>query len=129
VIQPYFQVQPRKALAAAAERRPSVSTFFAPSGGAKFIQVSNDGCLLPKPVAVNNCTLSVSERVDVIVDFSNFAGQSIYLLNQAEQLTGRGPSGNLLTPGDQVMRFDVGMSASPDNSQIPTVCARYPWLI
>src|SRR5260370_3808373 len=120
VIQPYCQVQPRKYRLRLLNGGPSRFYTFALSGGAKFIQVSNDGCLLPKPVAVNNCTLSVSERADVIVDFSNFAGQSIYLLNQAEQLTGRGPSGNKLIPGDQVMRFDVGMTASPDNSQIPT---------
>jgi FtsP/CotA-like multicopper oxidase with cupredoxin domain len=126
VIQPFFQVQPRKYRFRLLNGGPSRFYTFALSGGAKFVQCSNDGCLFPKPVAVNNCTIAVSERVDVIVDFSNFAGQSIYLLNQAEQLTGRGPSGNLLTPGDQVMRFDVGMNASPDNSQIPTAMRPLP---
>jgi FtsP/CotA-like multicopper oxidase with cupredoxin domain len=126
VIQPFFQVQPRKYRFRLLNGGPSRFYTFALSGGAKFVQCSNDGCLFPKPVTVNNCTIAVSERVDVIVDFSNFAGQSIYLLNQAEQLTGRGPSGNLLTPGDQVMRFDVGMTANPDNSQIPTAMRPLP---
>jgi len=48
----------------------------------------------PRPVQLH------AQRVERAESSSTFelAGQSIYLLNQAEQLTGRGPSGNLLTP-------------------------------
>ena len=33
-----------------------------------------------------------AERVDVIIDFSKFAGQTLYLENRLNQLNGQGPA-------------------------------------
>ncbi len=57
----------------------------------------------------------------MIVDFSKAPfGSSFYLLNQMQQTNGRGPTGQLMVPGDQMMRFDVTKPlAAPDNSRVP----------
>src|SRR5258705_876544 len=65
----------------------------------QFWQISNDGNLLPTPIQVSAVAMGVAERSDVIIDFSQFAGKTIYLENRLEQTSGRGPTGNLLNPG------------------------------
>ena len=58
---------------------------------------------------MDNVRISVAERMDVIVDFTPFAGKSIYLENRLEQVSGRGPTGQVLAPaGQQRAAFDVG---------------------
>src|SRR5260370_7583162 len=91
VIQPFYQVQPRKYRLRLLNGGPSRFYIFALSGGAKMIQISNDGCLLPKPVAVDNCTFAVSERSALIADFPNFAPPPLSLLNHAQHFTATTP--------------------------------------
>ncbi len=56
----------------------------------------------------------------MIVDFSNAKlGDKIYLLNLMEQTNGAGPTGKILNPPDQMMRFDVVSNDTTDPSQIP----------
>ena len=76
---------------------------------------------LPAPVLVKNFKQSVAERFDVIMDFSQYkAGTEIILINRAEQVNGRGPTNNLLTPGFEVLKFIVTSDAfGVDNSRIP----------
>ncbi len=121
VINPYFQVEPRKYRFRILNGGPSRFYQLFLSNGMQFIQITNDGDLLPAPIKVDSITLGVANRCDVVIDFSQVPfGSSFYLVNRMEQLSGRGPSGNLLTPGDQVMRFDVVLPLSaPDNSQVP----------
>ncbi|MGA9772790.1 MAG: hypothetical protein WBV94_27420 [Blastocatellia bacterium] len=54
---------------------------------------------MPKPQQVTSTRISVAERVDVIVDFTNMAGQTIYLENRLEQQNGRGPTDRILNAG------------------------------
>jgi FtsP/CotA-like multicopper oxidase with cupredoxin domain len=56
-----------------------------------FFQIANDGNLLPRPVPVESVTIGVAERCDVVMDFSQVAGQTFYLENRLQQLLGRGP--------------------------------------
>ena len=42
--------------------------------------------------------LAVAERVDIIVDFGKIKSSRLYLVNRAEQVNGRGPTGKVLTP-------------------------------
>jgi FtsP/CotA-like multicopper oxidase with cupredoxin domain len=80
------------------------------------------GAYLSKSARVNSVRLSVAERADVIVDFSQFPpGSSIYIENRLEQYDGRGPTGKLLPAGrgDLLLRFDVVLDAVPDNSLPP----------
>ena len=53
--------------------------------------IANDGNLLPAPVQVQSVRIGPAERVDIIIDFSQFAGKTIYLENRLRQINGMGP--------------------------------------
>ncbi len=55
--------------------------------------IANDGNLLPNPISVAELDIQgVGERMDVIVDFSQFSvGSKFYLVNRLEHDDGRGP--------------------------------------
>jgi FtsP/CotA-like multicopper oxidase with cupredoxin domain len=75
-----------------------------------FWQISSDGNLLPNAVKVNNVRLSVAERVDIVVDFSSPVFGSLtqlYLVNQLEQVNGRGPTGKILNPGTKIIQINM----------------------
>jgi FtsP/CotA-like multicopper oxidase with cupredoxin domain len=96
-IQPFFNVQPRRYRFRLLDTGPSrFYQFFLtdPNNlGATnpFWVIANDGNLLPVPVQVQSVRIGVAERVDIIVDFSQFAGKTIYLENRLNQLNGQGP--------------------------------------
>ncbi len=80
--------------------------------------ISNDGNLLPAPIPVNFVRLSVAERRDVIVDFTNCQlGDELYLENRLEQDDGRGPD-DKLDARNKLLKFVVDRDA-PDPSRIP----------
>lgn len=96
-IQPFFQVQPRRYRFRLLDTGPSrFYEFFLTDlnnlGTANpFHVIANDGNLLPAPVQVQSVRIGVAERVDVVIDFSRFAGKTIYLENRLNQLNGMGP--------------------------------------
>src|SRR6266446_5006869 len=96
-IQPFFNVQPRRYRFRLLDTGPSrFYQFFLtdPNNlGATnpFWVIANDGNLLPPPVQVQSVRIGVAERVDIIIDFSQFAGKTIYLENRLNQLNGQGP--------------------------------------
>lgn len=49
----------------------------------KFHQIGSDGGLLPAPVAMDKVLLGPAERADMIVDFSDLAGKTVTLNNDA----------------------------------------------
>ncbi len=120
-IQPFMPVKRRKYRFRMLNMGPSRMYQWFMSNGAPFIVIANDGNLLPAPVLVKNFKQSVAERFDIIVDFSQYApGTEIILVNRAEQTNGRGPTGKLLTPGFQVLKWIVTSDAfGTDESRIP----------
>ncbi|MCA1593287.1 MAG: multicopper oxidase domain-containing protein [Acidobacteria bacterium] len=87
-------------------------------------QISTDGNLLKKPVQVpNGCRIAVAERVDVIVDFTGLQGKTFYIENRMEQVDGRGPTGNVLAPGqgDKILKIVVDGPVVADNSINPAL--------
>src|SRR5437773_6143358 len=114
-IQPFFQVHPRRYRFRFVDGGPSrfyqmfLTDLNNLSAHNAFWQISSDGNLLPKPVQVESFRMGVAQRADIIIDFSAFAGRSIYLENRLEQQDGRGPTGNVLAAGqgNLVVRFDV----------------------
>ena len=131
-IQPFFEVHPRRYRFRLLDGGPSrFYQFFltdanAPNTTIPFWQISNDGNLLPKPVQVTSVRLGVAERADIIIDFSQLAGRSIFLENRLEQVDGRGPTGRILAAGqgNSVMRFDVVLPPVPDQSADPATIAQ-----
>ena len=125
-IQPYLQVARRKYRFRLLNGGPSRFYQFFLSSGQNFTRISSDGNLLPAPITQQSVLLSVAERADVIIDFSQYnIGDQIYLQNRMEQCNGRGPTGNLINPGVNVLRFDVTSNA-PDPSQVPSTLRQLP---
>ncbi|MBT9316922.1 multicopper oxidase family protein [Leptothoe spongobia] len=87
-----------------------------------FVVITGDGNFLEEPIEADSIYLSVAQRVDVIIDFSQYeVDDHVYLLNLLEQTNGKGPSGRMLDPNpkDALMRFDVVEAQAPDPSRIP----------
>ena len=139
-IQPFFQVQPRRYRFRLLDTGPSrffeffLTDLTNKNATNQFFVIGNDGNLLPAPVQVQSVRIGVAERVDVIIDFSAFAGKSIYLENRLNQINGQGPvigqecglpeilpagKGNLL------LRFDVSSTPVADGSADPTTQTFY----
>lgn len=86
--------------------------------GAPMTQIGTDGGLLAAPVGVNILLMAPAERADLVIDFSQFAGQHFLLYNDA----GTPFSNTLSTKGaiPEVMLFSVTAPLSaPDTSVIP----------
>lgn len=94
------------------------------TSGQPFIQIGTDGGLLRKPVRVKKIILGPAERVDVIVDFSKFKGQTITLKNSAPAPFPEGDPVNPKTTG-LVMQFRVTRPLSGrDTSSVPMKLSR-----
>jgi len=128
-IQPYFEVEPRRYRFRILDGGPSrfyqlFLTDQDTNTAIPFWQVSNDGNLLPKPLKVNNLVLAVAERADIVVDFSQWAGKTLYLENRLNQSDGKGPDANIGLPmatapagqGQFLLQFRVGTGAVDDRS-------------
>ncbi len=148
-IQPFFEVQPRRYRFRLLDTGPSrFYEFFLTNlnqlgATNQFFVIANDGNLLPAPVKVTSVRIGVAERVDVIVDFSSFAGKTIYLENRLRQINGMGPVppqglvpgqvecsdafGNVLSDilpagqGNLLLQFRVSGTKVVDNSVNPAI--------
>jgi FtsP/CotA-like multicopper oxidase with cupredoxin domain len=96
-IQPFLHVKPRRYRFRLLDTGPSrFYEFFVTdlnnlSATNQYFVIGNDGNLLPRPVQVPSVRIGVAERVDVVIDFSPFAGKSVYLENRLNQINGQGP--------------------------------------
>ncbi|USK37097.1 multicopper oxidase [Cytobacillus firmus] len=80
-----------------------------------FYQVGTDGGLISKTKRLKKFPLDPAERLDVIIDFSKYAGQTITLRTEELNLQGK-PE----TFKEDVMQFRVGIKAEcEDRSAIP----------
>jgi FtsP/CotA-like multicopper oxidase with cupredoxin domain len=147
-IQPFFHVEPRRYRFRLLDTGPSRFYEFYLTDlnnlndtNAYFV-IANDGNLLPNPVQTPSVRIGPAERVDIIIDFSKFAGKTIYLENRLNQLNGQGPVDNFgpnntsqecsailgstipqIQPagqGNLILQFRVGSRATQDNSVDPS---------
>lgn len=96
-------------------------------GNVPVYQIGADDNYMDAPVPVQNVFIAPGERADVIVDFSNYAGQQIIVTNDAPV-----PFPDGLVPGvDQpgmakIMRFDVSRKRVKDTTCNPAIgqCTR-----
>ncbi|HEX9163205.1 MAG TPA: multicopper oxidase domain-containing protein [Thermoanaerobaculia bacterium] len=128
VIQPVLHVSPRRYRLRWLNTGPSrfvqlyITDLANPTASQPFYQISNDGNLLPKPVQVPAVALGVAERADVIIDFKQYAGKTIYIENRLNQTNGQGgPSGSVVGGGQGflLLKIVVDGSAVADNSVDP----------
>jgi FtsP/CotA-like multicopper oxidase with cupredoxin domain len=97
VIRPFLNVEPRRYRFRLLDTGPSrFYEFFLTdlnnqSATNPFWLIGTDGNLIPHPIQVQSVRIGPAERVDVIIDFSKFAGKTLYLENRLNQLNGQGP--------------------------------------
>lgn len=93
-----------------------------------FIQIGTDSGFLEKPIALKSILIAPSERVDVIVDFTNLEGKSIILKNMAPT---HFPTGDPVDPDTTgiIMKFRVSKRlTSVDTSVIPSKLRTINWI-
>jgi len=98
MIQPFFAVEPRRYRFRLLDVGPSrfyeyfLTNLNNLSQKIPYWLIGSDGNLLPHPVQIQSVRIGPAERVDVIIDFTSLAGQTIYLENRLNQLSGQGPA-------------------------------------
>ena len=121
---PYLKVEPRRYrfhLLNGSNHRDYILSF----GNAPVYQIGADDNYFDKPVPLSSVTISPGERADIIVDFSNSAGQNITVGNS-------GVDQDPTLPLREIMQFRVASRLkTPETSCDPTrpapsigVCAR-----
>lgn len=120
-IQPYFPVKKRQYRFRMLNMGPSRFYWWYLRVNGRYVPftvIANDGNLLPAPVSIGSFKQAVAERFDIIINFAKYKpGDEIILVNRAEQRGGRGPTGNLLSPGMEALKFVVTDQAVVDNSR------------
>jgi hypothetical protein len=77
-----------------------------------FFQVGTDDGLLAAPVPLSELLIAPGERADIVVDFSQLAGKTILLINNAKGPFPKGAPIDPLTTG-QIMAFRVNLPMNP----------------
>ncbi|HSI74812.1 MAG TPA: multicopper oxidase domain-containing protein [Lunatimonas sp.] len=83
------------------------------SGSQIIYEIASDNGLLPSPVALNQMLIAPGERKDIVIDFSNLAGQTLILRNNAKTPFPMGETVNPHTTG-RIMAFRVSKPLNPD---------------
>ena len=115
---PFLEVEPRKYRFRILNGSNSRFYRITLSSGGNFVQIGTEGGLLEHPVTLSQILIAPAERADVIIDFSQNAGQKIILTNDAPAPfpDGTPPNADL----SQIMEFRVKKhSGKPDKSKIP----------
>lgn len=88
------------------------------TAGPSLTVIASDQGYLTAPTTVPNLTFGPGERFEVVVDFSAFAGQSLFLVNDAPSPW---PGGDPVDPNTtgQIMMFQVDAAAVVDTTVIP----------
>jgi FtsP/CotA-like multicopper oxidase with cupredoxin domain len=90
-------------------------------------QIATEGGLLSRPVRRSSFLLGMAERVEVVIDFSQFPHpqfSELYIENRLVQEDGRGPEGKIERPeltsrGTRVLKFAL-QEVVEDPSQVPS---------
>ncbi|MCU4973998.1 multicopper oxidase [Halobacteria archaeon AArc-m2/3/4] len=96
--------------------------------GPSFVQVGNDGGLLAEPVGLDGrLEIGPGKRADLVVDFSDFAGETLLLHNDAPSMYRGRAGGEETKPLPEVMLVDVADSNdAEDDSRIPDELTEVP---
>jgi FtsP/CotA-like multicopper oxidase with cupredoxin domain len=132
-VQPVMHVHPRRYRFRWLDAGPSrfyqlfLTDTSSPNTRIKFHQITTDGNLLERPVEVESVRIGVAERADVIIDFSKYAGKTLYIENRLEQQDGRGPTGNVLAAGrgNLILKIVVDLPPVADNSVDPATITKF----
>ena len=107
---PYLEVEPRRYRFRVLNGANGRFFHLSLSNGQTFHQIGTDQGLLPAPVPLDHVLVAPSERADLIVDFTDHAGEQIVVKNDAFT----------------VMQFRVGKQKTKDPSSLPSALRPVP---
>jgi spore coat protein A, manganese oxidase len=107
---PYLEVQPRKYRFRLLNGSNGRFYFLSLANGPAFRHIGSDQGLLTHPVEAQRLTLSPGERMDLILDFTDHAGEEILLNDQSVK----------------IMQFRVGKGKLEDASSVPATLREVP---
>ncbi|AEH39407.1 multicopper oxidase domain-containing protein [Halopiger xanaduensis] len=89
------------------------------SDGPSFVQIGNDGGLLSEPVELDDrLEIGPGQRADVVVNFSDYAGETVLLHNDAPSLyRGSLEDSDETKPLPEIMLVDVADSKTGEESE------------
>lgn len=91
------------------------------SSGQPFLRIGKDTWLYPRAIQQQTMLLSMAQRADVIIDFTD-APNEVFLENILAQDSGRGPRGDIARPVHQApARFLKFVVEGPPQPNAPTV--------
>lgn len=115
---PYHKVEPRKYrlrfLDTSISRAFKLTFEDSKSNKVKFDVIASDAGLLTEPVQSDNLEISMAERWEVVIDFSNYKGQNITLKNARDVQADEDYNST-----DKVMRFVVGDTVTDQSGNGP----------
>ncbi|KAK7184048.1 multicopper oxidase [Paraphaeosphaeria sporulosa] len=128
---PFHNVEPRKYrfrfLNAAVSR--NFDLFFVTSTATNtripFKVIASDAGLLEAPIQVSDLKVAAAERYEVVFDFSQYAGKTLYLRND-EDAGGIGVD-EAYDNTNQVMKFVVSSTPVTDTSVVPSTLRTVPF--
>jgi spore coat protein A len=82
-IRPYFEVEPRLYRFRLLNTANSRFFILSLSNGQPMTQIGSDQGLLSSPAEIKRLVLACAERADILIDFSQLAGQTLHLRNSA----------------------------------------------
>lgn len=110
---PYLEVEPRKYRFRILNASNTNGYIFKLSNGQSFWQIGTDGGMIDESQSIEKFPLDSSERIDLIIDFSNLQPGDKIKLQTEEPLPPLGP-------GPEVMEFRVvPLKGNEDNSVFP----------
>ncbi|WP_368900691.1 multicopper oxidase family protein [Oceanobacillus oncorhynchi] len=120
---PFLEVEPRKYRFRILNASNTRSYQLQLDSNINFQQIGSDGGLLRHPVEIEKIGFQPAERIDVIIDFSKAAGQSILLKNDL------GPDADPNDDTGDIMQFRVTKSLkNKDRSHLPQTLSVIPSL-
>lgn len=92
-------------------------------------QIGTDGGFIEQPVLLNEMILGPAERLDIIVDFSPYKGQTILMTNDAPTSFMPGGTEVMFPETREIMQFRVTLPLSgKDTTVIPDRITSIEWL-
>lgn len=128
---PFMNVEPRKyrfrILNSAVSRNFDVYFVKSTATSTKlpFQVIGSDAGLLSKPVQTNDMKVAVAERYEIVIDFSLYKGQTIFMRN-IQDAGGVGVDEEYDNT-DKIMKFVVGSTTVTDTSKVPTTLRTVPF--
>lgn len=99
-----------------------------PGAGPQFIHIGTEQGLLAAPLYKSDILIAPGERMDLVIDFKGFEGQTLYLHNDAAAPYNSGDPITLFPDLATLMQFRVNAAPVADPTVVPAALRPITWL-